>query len=71
LKRAFQVLYCSGLTIPAAIAELESDFSSPHVHELCEFIRSSKRGICSPRRNDRRRTLKIATTEPSTQRAAA
>jgi UDP-N-acetylglucosamine acyltransferase len=46
ISRAFQVLYCRGLTVPAALAELERDFSSPHVRELCEFIRASKRGIC-------------------------
>lgn len=45
LKDAFHVLYRSGKTTPAAL-EILSTSDHPLVRELCEFIRSSKRGIC-------------------------
>jgi UDP-N-acetylglucosamine acyltransferase len=46
LQRAFRVLYGSGLIVSRAVERLEREFESPHVRELCEFIKSSKRGIC-------------------------
>ncbi|HEY9690771.1 MAG TPA: acyl-ACP--UDP-N-acetylglucosamine O-acyltransferase [Oculatellaceae cyanobacterium] len=47
LKRAFKVLYQSKLTLPKAVARLEEEFDSPLVTEVCEFIKSSQRGICT------------------------
>lgn len=47
LKRAFKILYQSNLTTPQAIAQLEEEFTSELVLELCEFIKASKRGICT------------------------
>jgi UDP-N-acetylglucosamine acyltransferase len=58
LRRAFDVLYCSGLTVPSALAELERSFDSPHVRELCDFLRAAKRGICSLHRPGTR-SLKV------------
>jgi UDP-N-acetylglucosamine acyltransferase len=46
LKRAFKVLYKSGLLIPEAVARLEAEFDHPLVTELLEFIRAADRGIC-------------------------
>lgn len=46
LKRAIQVLYQSGLSIPSAVDKLEQELDSPLIDEICEFIRTSERGIC-------------------------
>jgi len=46
LKRAFAVLYQSRLATPEALVILEQEFKSELVQELCQFVRSSKRGIC-------------------------
>jgi UDP-N-acetylglucosamine acyltransferase len=46
LQRAFRILYRSGLLVSRAVERLERELDAPHVRELCEFIRSSKRGIC-------------------------
>ncbi|WP_432808616.1 acyl-ACP--UDP-N-acetylglucosamine O-acyltransferase [Pantanalinema sp. GBBB05] len=46
LKQAFRVLYQSGLNVSQAVDRLEHDFDSAAVRELCDFIKSSKRGIC-------------------------
>ena len=45
LKQALKVLYSSGLNISQATDELEQA-ESALVQEWCQFIRSSKRGIC-------------------------
>jgi len=47
MKRAFKILYQSNLTLPQAIAQLETEFTSEMVQEVCEFIKSSQRGICT------------------------
>jgi UDP-N-acetylglucosamine acyltransferase len=47
MKRAFKILYQSNLTLPQAIAQLEAEFTSPMVLELCDFVKSSQRGICT------------------------
>lgn len=46
LECAFQILYCEGLPTSRAAERMEKEFDSPYVRELCEFVRSSKRGIC-------------------------
>lgn len=46
LKQALMVIYNSGLNISQATDKLEREFDSQLVTELCEFIRSSNRGIC-------------------------
>jgi UDP-N-acetylglucosamine acyltransferase len=45
LKRAFKILYQSNLLIPEALIRLETEFDSPLVTEICDFIKASQRGI--------------------------
>jgi UDP-N-acetylglucosamine acyltransferase len=46
LKRAFKVLYQSNLLIKDAIAKLATDFDSPLVTEVHDFLTKSQRGVC-------------------------
>lgn len=46
LKRAFKILYQSKLNVSQAVAKLEAEFTSDLVLELCQFVKSSRRGIC-------------------------
>ncbi len=46
LKRAFKILYQSNLNVSQAVAKLEAEFTSDLVLELCQFVKSSRRGIC-------------------------
>lgn len=46
IKRIFSVLFRSGLNITQALAKLKREDQSPLAGEICEFIASSKRGIC-------------------------
>lgn len=46
IKNAFDVLYRSGLSVPQAVQRLEWGSPCTAVQELCEFVRTSKRGIC-------------------------
>ena len=46
LRRAFDLLYRSGLSVPSAVAAIENELATPSARELCRFVRSSKRGIC-------------------------
>ncbi|MGE5195115.1 MAG: acyl-ACP--UDP-N-acetylglucosamine O-acyltransferase [Deltaproteobacteria bacterium] len=54
LRRAFDLLYRSGLSVPSAIAAIEGEIDTPSARELCRFLRSSKRGICKFFRDERR-----------------
>jgi len=54
LRRAFDLLYRSGLSVPSAIAAIEGEIDTPSARELCRFLRSSKRGICKFFRAERR-----------------
>jgi UDP-N-acetylglucosamine acyltransferase len=46
LKRAYKVLYRSGLTLAEALAELEGMAASwPEVRRLADFVAASARGI--------------------------
>jgi UDP-N-acetylglucosamine acyltransferase len=45
LKAAFRLLYRSGLSREAALAQMEA-LATPEVTHLVEFIRKSQRGIC-------------------------
>jgi UDP-N-acetylglucosamine acyltransferase len=47
LKRAYKVLFRSGLALPNALAQVEKENPSGAVLELIEFIKASQRGICS------------------------
>jgi UDP-N-acetylglucosamine acyltransferase len=50
LKRAYRLLYRSGLKLTDALARMTSEFESAYVQHLVEFIRASERGICRPSR---------------------
>ena len=47
LKRAFRLLYRSGLNASQALQRIEADLDSDLVRELIEFVRSSERGIAA------------------------
>ncbi len=47
LKKAFRILFKSGLTLKRAMLEMEvKKISSPLVVDLVEFLKKSERGIC-------------------------
>ena len=46
LKRAYQILYRSGLKLEDAVAKIESEIPTPETLHLVAFVRRSKRGIC-------------------------
>jgi UDP-N-acetylglucosamine acyltransferase len=49
LKKAYRLLFRSGLKLEEALARIESDGPTRHTRELVAFIRASQRGICRPR----------------------
>ena len=52
IKKAYRTLFVEGLTLKeAADRTRQEQMSSPEVVHLTEFIASSQRGICRPRRN--------------------
>lgn len=46
LKKAYQILYRSGLKLQDALARIESEVPTPETLHLVRFIRGSQRGIC-------------------------
>lgn len=46
VRKAFSLLYRSGLNAHQALQQIRSTLNSGPVLELCEFIEQSKRGIC-------------------------
>ncbi|MEO7649018.1 MAG: acyl-ACP--UDP-N-acetylglucosamine O-acyltransferase [Bryobacteraceae bacterium] len=46
IKKAYQILYRSGLKLDIALARIEAECATPHTLRVVSFIRSSKRGIC-------------------------
>ena len=51
VREAFKQLFMSGPTRLVALEQTESSLAgeNPDVKELCDFIRSAKRGVCPPR----------------------
>src|ERR1700677_1911079 len=46
LKQAYKILFREGLTIPNALAKIESDLAPlPELRRLADFVRASQRGI--------------------------
>ncbi|HSY26882.1 MAG TPA: acyl-[acyl-carrier-protein]--UDP-N-acetylglucosamine O-acyltransferase, partial [Burkholderiaceae bacterium] len=46
LKHAYKILFRDGLTIPNALAKIESSLPTlPELRHLTEFVRASERGI--------------------------
>jgi UDP-N-acetylglucosamine acyltransferase len=48
LKKAYKILYLSGMKLDDALARIESEVPTEHTSHLIRFIRASKRGICRP-----------------------
>ncbi len=46
LKRAYWLLYRSGLKLEEALRRIESEIPNEHTLHLVRFVRSSRRGIC-------------------------
>jgi len=53
LKRAYRLLYRSGLKLAEALDRIEREIPTEHTLHLVEFIRRSKRGICQPARGSK------------------
>jgi len=49
LKKAYRLLYRSGLKLEDALASIERESPNEHALHLIRFVRSSRRGICRPR----------------------
>jgi UDP-N-acetylglucosamine acyltransferase len=48
LKRAYRLLYRSGLKLKQALDRILIECGSVHVQHLVDFVRGSERGICRP-----------------------
>lgn len=46
LKKAYQLLYRSGLKLQEALAKIETEIPTPDTLHLVDFVRRSERGIC-------------------------
>lgn len=46
LKKAYQILYRSGLKLEEALSKIETEIPTPETLHLVAFIRKSERGIC-------------------------
>jgi len=53
LKRAYALLYRSGLKLEQALSRIEQEIPSEHTQRLVNFIRKSKRGITRERHKPR------------------
>jgi len=49
VKKAYAILYRSGLLMEAALARIDAEIETPEARSITEFIRRSKRGICRER----------------------
>ncbi|MEJ5369857.1 MAG: acyl-ACP--UDP-N-acetylglucosamine O-acyltransferase [Bryobacteraceae bacterium] len=49
IKRAYRLLYRSGLTLTKALERIEQEIDSPHARHIVEFARGTKRGIARER----------------------
>jgi UDP-N-acetylglucosamine acyltransferase len=48
LKKAYRLLYASGLKLEPALDRIAAECKSVHSRHLVDFVRSSERGICRP-----------------------
>jgi UDP-N-acetylglucosamine acyltransferase len=53
LKRAYRLLYRSGLKLGEALKRIEREIPTEHARRLVEFVRQSRRGICRPAASSR------------------
>jgi UDP-N-acetylglucosamine acyltransferase len=49
VKKAYAILYRSGLLLEAALARMEAGIDDPEARRIAAFVRGSKRGICRQR----------------------
>ncbi len=52
IKRAYKLLYRSGLNVTQALEAIEQELSDEAVRHLVDFIKASKRGICDGAENE-------------------
>ncbi|MGQ0633291.1 MAG: acyl-ACP--UDP-N-acetylglucosamine O-acyltransferase [Planctomycetaceae bacterium] len=64
LKRAFDTLYRSGLSVSRAVELMERQAVTAAERELCQFVRDSKRGICKFIREAHREADADGSAEP-------
>ncbi|QSR85630.1 acyl-ACP--UDP-N-acetylglucosamine O-acyltransferase [Methylacidimicrobium sp. B4] len=55
LEAAYRLLYQSGRNVSQALDEMERRWPAEDVRRMIDFIRASRRGICTPHRGSRRR----------------
>lgn len=55
LDAAYRVLYESGYNVTQALEKMEERWQEEEVRRMIDFIRASRRGICTPDRRRRRR----------------
>jgi len=48
LKRAYRLLYRSGLNLKEALSRIVTECRSPYARQLVDFVQRSERGICRP-----------------------
>jgi UDP-N-acetylglucosamine acyltransferase len=48
LKKAYRLLYRSGMKLDEALAQIDKECDSDEARELVRFVRTSERGICRP-----------------------
>ncbi|MCX8023426.1 MAG: acyl-ACP--UDP-N-acetylglucosamine O-acyltransferase [Syntrophorhabdaceae bacterium] len=46
LKKAYRILFRSSLPLSTALKIIQEELEGPHIKDLIDFIKSSKRGIC-------------------------
>lgn len=51
IKEAYRLLYRSGLPLAESLLRIEAEIDNAHARHLVQFVRSSKRGICRPKRH--------------------
>jgi len=57
IKKAFKLLYYSGMNVSQAVEEIKKQCPSAEVAQLVNFIESSKRGICMPPRGKTKESM--------------
>ncbi|VVM05032.1 UDP-N-acetylglucosamine acyltransferase [Methylacidimicrobium cyclopophantes] len=68
LEAAYRILYESGRNVSQALEEMEKRWPTEEVLRLTAFIRASRRGICTPKREQRRHRRRQGTAEAEAQR---
>jgi len=46
IKRAFAILYRSGLNVSQAVERMKREYPSGVAREFCAFVEASRRGVC-------------------------